>query len=575
MRQIACGHKNTIQFVVIWWVYFLGRSSACQTLTFSFFLFAVQIVGPHHTLNMMIERIRTIYSVNAVLCCHGHVTYKYARTRRRLLFYCSLFLCCLLLGSLFTFVDGAPSQRRKNQANVDPNDYYAVLGLKKNCTPKQIKSKYRKLALQYHPDKFQGNSDEEKEKAEEKFIQISQAYSVLSDEKKRSIYDQYGIPGLEAFERGQDPAAAGFGGGFGNGGGGFGNGGGFQFHSSGFGGGGQPNFGGADAFKLFEEMFGSSGGFGGNFGAGGFGGGGSPFRFAQQGGGGGFGTQPQQNADVFTKDSKGITKLGSPKFPDAKSKYFWLIVFYDSNDYATTSSAKQVLDTIVSKTTTKSVSSATFRIGAMDCHKNAVEQNFCQRQNVSKTLPQYAFVLNGHVHLYEESKSPSAKDVYDFCTELIQSQADTYISNINHPTQLVDRLLVDHVLPSNSTKTRRASRKSSSPISFLLLTDKYETSSMYISIAYQFRHHDAWKFGISRAKNLAVAKAVGGVSKYPTWIAWVPRNRGDEHATLSSEVDIIQSPPGGVTSRDEIVKWMQGVEKRVNKGAQRGMSTEL
>lgn len=520
----------------------------------------------------MIKRIASKSTVNAVQGLRRRVSHKKARNRRHPLLHCSLFLLCLLFGSLITCVEGAPSsQRRKSQAKVDPNDYYAVLGLKKSCTAKQIKSKYRKLALQYHPDKFKGNNEEEKEQAEEKFIQISQAYSVLSDEKKRSIYDQYGIHGLEAFERGQDPAAAGFGGGFGNdGGGGFGNGG-FQFHSSGFGGGGQPHFGGADAFKLFEEFFGSSGGPGGGFG----GGGGSPFRFAQQGGGGGFGTKPQQKADVFTKDIKGIAKLGSPKFPDAKSKYFWLIVFYDSNDYAASSAAKEVLDVIVAKTTKDSASSATFRTGAMDCQKNAVEQRFCQQQNVSNALPQYAFVVSGKVYMYDESTAPSAKSIYDFCIEHIQSQADTYVSNINHPTQLVDRLLKDHVVPSNSTKTRRSSRKASPPISFLLLTDKYETSSMYISIAYQFRDHANWKFGISRAKNLAVAKAVGGVSKYPTWIALVPRNLGDEHAAVSSEVDIIRSPPGGVTSRDDIVKWMQGVEKRVSKGAPRGMSTEL
>ena len=148
------------------------------------------------------------------------------------------------------------SNRRTPTSN--PNDYYAVLGLKKTCTPKQIKSSYRKLALQYHPDKVKDEAD--KEEAEEKFIAISQAYSVLSDEKKRKIYDQYGINGLEAFERGQDPAAAGFGG-FGNGNGGGGGGGNQHFHFGGSGGGGGgANFGGFDAFKIFEEMFANSGG---------------------------------------------------------------------------------------------------------------------------------------------------------------------------------------------------------------------------------------------------------------------------------------------------------------------------
>ncbi|MBQ6547383.1 MAG: J domain-containing protein, partial [Candidatus Methanomethylophilaceae archaeon] len=63
-----------------------------------------------------------------------------------------------------------------------PRDYYEVLGVSKDASPDEIKSAYRKLARQYHPDV----SKESKEVAEEKFKEISEAYEVLSDANKRS-----------------------------------------------------------------------------------------------------------------------------------------------------------------------------------------------------------------------------------------------------------------------------------------------------------------------------------------------------------------------------------------------------
>jgi molecular chaperone DnaJ len=66
-------------------------------------------------------------------------------------------------------------------------DYYEVLGVNRNATENEIKKAYRKLALQYHPDRNQGDK-----KSEEKFREISEAYSVLSDPQKRAQYDQYG-----------------------------------------------------------------------------------------------------------------------------------------------------------------------------------------------------------------------------------------------------------------------------------------------------------------------------------------------------------------------------------------------
>lgn len=71
-------------------------------------------------------------------------------------------------------------------------DYYEVLGVERNADESEIKKAYRKLAMKYHPDKNDGDQG-----AEEKFKEASEAYEVLSDPNKKTIYDQYGHAGLE------------------------------------------------------------------------------------------------------------------------------------------------------------------------------------------------------------------------------------------------------------------------------------------------------------------------------------------------------------------------------------------
>jgi molecular chaperone DnaJ len=77
-------------------------------------------------------------------------------------------------------------------------DYYEVLGLSRNASKDEIKSKYRRLALQFHPDR---NKDPA---AEDKFKQISEAYAVLSDDEKRTRYDTYGHVGSDEAFRGSE-----------------------------------------------------------------------------------------------------------------------------------------------------------------------------------------------------------------------------------------------------------------------------------------------------------------------------------------------------------------------------------
>ena len=114
-------------------------------------------------------------------------------------------------------------------------DYYDLLGVQKDADEATIKKAYRKLALKWHPDKNPDNKDE----AERRFKNISEAYDVLSDAEKRRIYDRYGKEGLT----GSAP------------GGGQGGGGGHHGFSFNFGGGRGGGFHFRSADEIFREFF--------------------------------------------------------------------------------------------------------------------------------------------------------------------------------------------------------------------------------------------------------------------------------------------------------------------------------
>src|SRR5665213_2385958 len=73
-------------------------------------------------------------------------------------------------------------------APTQTKDYYGTLGVKKTATAEEVRKAFRKLARKYHPDVNPGDK-----KAEEKFKEISEANDILSDEKKRKVYDQLGF----------------------------------------------------------------------------------------------------------------------------------------------------------------------------------------------------------------------------------------------------------------------------------------------------------------------------------------------------------------------------------------------
>ena len=86
-------------------------------------------------------------------------------------------------------------------------DYYEVLGVEKGASAEEIKKAYRKSAMKYHPDRNPGDKE-----AEEKFKEIGEAYEVLSDDQKRSRYDQFGFAGVDPSYGGGAGGAGGYGG---------------------------------------------------------------------------------------------------------------------------------------------------------------------------------------------------------------------------------------------------------------------------------------------------------------------------------------------------------------------------
>ena len=129
-------------------------------------------------------------------------------------------------------------------------DFYKLLGISKTATPDEIKKAYRKLALQYHPDR---NKTKE---ASAKFKEIGKAYEVLSDPQKRQTYDQFGAAAFE--NGGQQQGPFGQGGPFGGAQGQYG-----PFTYSYSTNSGDFDFGGgADPFEIFRQFFGGDSPFG-------------------------------------------------------------------------------------------------------------------------------------------------------------------------------------------------------------------------------------------------------------------------------------------------------------------------
>jgi Thioredoxin domain-containing protein len=242
-------------------------------------------------------------------------------------------------------------------------------------------------------------------------------------------------------------------------------------------------------------MFGGGGGGGGfprgrggsfnmNFdGTGGFGGGGFEQMFGGGMGGGRRGGQAPPAQELFPKNApSGIAPLGKAKFPDKSSKYLWVVIFYDNNSQEC-ARAKPMMESFADKV------KGSFKVGAVNCRRGTPDMQLCREQGIDlEYLPAFGFVVDGEIHLFPADESPTMKQLYDFAVE--KTPFDL-VHNINHPTMIEERL-------------KQPSKDKRKLGSILLLTDKYETSPKYASLAYQFREH--FIFGESRGKTLSMAK---------------------------------------------------------------------
>jgi curved DNA-binding protein CbpA/predicted amidophosphoribosyltransferase len=469
----------------------------------------------------------------------------------RLTSFISFISFLLLLQNLPTSLVSARRSHTSNsiKKQVNADNYYTVLGLSKKAKKKEIKTSYRKLALRYHPDKVKDGDDPEEN--EQIFVKISEAYAVLSNKKKKKVYDQYGKNGLAAFEKGQDPASAGFGGGGGSQGFGGGQrsqgfnggqraGGGRQ--GFGGGGGGSRTQGGFDPFSMYEEMFGK-----------------------KTGGGGG---QPQQKKspaaqpDLFPKGESHVAKLGKPKFPDKKSKNMWLIMFYASDN----KESRQVSEKYENLA---AQSNLPYKVGSVDCRMSPREEMFCAEKGIDSTkLPSFSLVIDGELITYDDYvyRSSSSKAFHTFCMENMPKQ---YINNINNLPQMEERLLIS----SASNPNQNIENRSSMP-AVLLVTDKYETSSMFYSLSYYFRND--FVFGQSRAKNLKLSQTFA-VKKYPTLLAFVPLSCSKlSKEKYNDEYGLIRYT--GSLKKEKITTWLEKIKTNIAKGEKkknRRRKTEL
>jgi hypothetical protein len=261
--------------------------------------------------------------------------------------------------------------------------------------------------------------------------------------------------------------------------------------------------------------------------------------------------QPKEAPELYPSSDKTspVARLGKKKFPDASSKNLWFVVFYENDDKA----SQQVKPSIVKLA---EGSKGTVKVGAVNCGSSELETRFCQETLGSmEAVPGYAFIVNGEVIPYNLGGAsastfiPTEKALHEF---IMEHMPFNEVQNINRMDQIQTKLL-QPALCGDATQPKVGS--------IFLLTDKYDTSPMYASMAYTYRQD--FVFGESRAKNLKLAKEFG-VKKYPMLVALIPSKTTPQNQYQCSDGDVPYDVIAfeGQVKGDQITKWIDDLTSK-------------
>ncbi|GMF28018.1 unnamed protein product [Phytophthora fragariaefolia] len=369
-------------------------------------------------------------------------------------------------------------------AAMDPSkDYYKVLGVGKQFSDRELKKSYRQLALKFHPDKAENAED--KERAKEKFVEVSEAYEVLSDPEKRKEYDDArrfgaaggpgGFPGGFAGQgkrRSTDENMASFTKMFEN------------IFGHGFGGGAGGFSGGAGGFGAGAGGFG--GGFPGGAGFGGMGGMPNEFQFSGMDGFGhakrpgaayGGNRQARQPTTLFASDSP-VRSLSKKKFPGKEANNEWLVQFYSMD--VPSAEFRGKYENIARDLEGK------VRVGAINCDKY---EEFCRSKGI-KSYPSFAYVWEGKLSKYEGDLDEY--QVYNFAIE-------KHIARLH---RMRESGMLEKLHAGNAAKLCNVGKHATSDASslcalFILSGDKQKRAQemkVAQNVATKFRHSKSLKF---------------------------------------------------------------------------------
>ena len=361
-------------------------------------------------------------------------------------------------------------------------DYYKILGVKRNASKKDIRKAFKKLSLKYHPDKNKDNP----EKAKQKFIKIAEAYEVLNDDEKRKIYDTYGSEGVKQHEQGQ---SAGPNMNMNN----------FQFNFNG------QNFDGQSFEEIFNKFFGGGMGGGfrqekrgkkGSFGGfsdffGGFGdmfGNGNKKNFNNQqyyqknnnrNFHGGFHEEETpnyfENSKVILVNMNILSKIYKRKKP-------WFILFFSPRDRNFKNFRNLFIN--LSKKIDPSI-----KIGAVNCD---TDEEICEEFDIKK--------INEILFLSDNVKEKNIIYNGDLSVQKLKEFGEKYL--INYVIKVTDKNYKNFI------------NKNDSLFHVILFTEKTETPSIYRIISKNY--NEKFVFGMVNKNDKELINKFNNVDKFPS-----------------------------------------------------------